>query len=224
MFRYSNILITFFVLVAHCNFALAKEFPVQARFFTGLTSADPKDVNEVTEAQGLQKIESVGQLGFEATYPVLQYLDAGIRYSKRLADKDEQPSNSATEYNAKVDQDVVVLVARVPLMKSDIVRLDCFAGVGGSNTTLKLKTATLDGEFTRRASGDWFASPYAAAGASVAVGYKRFFLVVEAGYESNKVDSFKTSGTVGGDIETLDLSGSYITVGLLIDGLTGTSK
>lgn len=206
------------------NLALAKEFPVQGRFFAGVTSADPTNANETIEGQGIKKIDSVTQYGFEATYPVLKYLDFGFRYTKRAVEKDEQSSSDTTEFNAKIDQDSVLLVGRVPLLKSDFMRIDGFAGIGGSNTTLKLKTAAQDGEFTRRASNDWFASPYTAVGGSVAVGYKRFFFVVEGGYENNKVDNFSRSGSVTGSIETLDLSGPYISVGLMIDGLSASKR
>lgn len=224
MLRYCYAIVALLLFGIHSNTAFAKDFPVQARFFTGITSVDPKNVNETIEAQGLKKIDGVTQLGFEATYPLMNYLNVGIRYTKRLVDKDEEPADPSVEYNAKMEQDSVLLVARVPIMKSDIVRVDGFAGVGGTNTTLGLKTISQDGELTRRESGDWFASPYAAVGGSVAIGYKKVFLVIEGGYETNKVDGFKRSGTVSSNVDTLDLSGSYVTVGLLIDGLTGSTK
>ncbi|KHD87607.1 MAG: hypothetical protein OM95_13535 [Bdellovibrio sp. ArHS] len=202
----------------------AKEIPVQGRLFAGTHSIDPKNVNETTEAQGLKKFENINRLGIEITYPLYRYLDVGMRYTKRLADVEENPANSATDYSAKIDQDSILLLARVPLYKTDILHFDCYAGVGGSNTSLKIKTASQDGEFARRASGDWVATPYAAAGASLSIGYKKFYLVFEGGYESNKVDGFTRTGTASTNIDTLDLSGSYFSIGLMFDGVPGTIK
>ncbi len=214
--------LTVLLIILNFNSVQAAEIkiPVQARFFAGMTNADPKNVNETLEAQGLKKFQGITQLGFEATYPILNYLNVGVRYTKRLADVDE--TSGTNGYTAKIDQDSVLLVARVPFVKTDIVRLDAFAGFGGSNTTLKVKTATQDGDFTKRASGDWLATPYTAVGGSVAIGYKQFYFYVEGGMETNKVDGFKTSGITSSNINTLDLSGGYFTVGLMFDGLSGT--
>ncbi|WP_374079346.1 hypothetical protein [Bdellovibrio bacteriovorus] len=215
-------LVTFLCLIVPSSFAFAKEIPVQGRLFAGVHSIDPTNVNETIEAQGLKKLDSVNRLGIEITYPLHRYLDVGLRYTKRLASVEENPDNGSTDYSAKVDQDSMLLLARVPVVKSDIVHFDIFAGVGGSNTTLKVKTASQDGEFTRRASGDWVATPYTSFGASVAIGYKQVYLVFEGGFESNKVDGFDRSGSASASIDTLDLSGSYLSIGLMFDGVPGT--
>lgn len=202
----------------------AAEFPVQARLFAGVNFVDPKNVNETTEPQGLQKIDKSNQIGVEITYPVASYLNIGIRYSKRIVSLDENPSNEATDYYVKVDQDALLLMARAPFAKTETFKADVFAGVGGTNSTLKIKTASQDGELTSSAGEGWAQSPYAAAGLSAAVGYKQFFFVMEAGYEYNKVSSFKRSGTVSSAIDTMDLSGGYFTIGFLLDGIPGTTR
>ncbi|MNT43520.1 hypothetical protein D3C72_1799970 [compost metagenome] len=122
----------------------------------------------------------------------------------------------------KLDQDAFMLIARVPFVKTDIYRIDAFAGVGGTNTKLNVKTSSQDGEFTKSVGESWYASPYAAAGASVSVGYKFFYVVFEGGIESNKVKDLKSSGTVNSSIDTLDLSGSYFSLGLMFDGVPGS--
>lgn len=38
----------------------------------------------------------------------------------------------------------------------------------------------------------------------------------------NKVDQYETSGTVTGNIKETDLSGSYFTIGLMLDGIPGS--
>lgn len=214
--------VTLFLGLFSVHTAWAKEIPVQGRLFAGVYSIDPKNVNETIEAQGLKKMDSINRLGVEITYPLHRFLDVGMRYTKRIAGVEENPEDSNTDYTARVDQDSVMFLARVPLVKSDIFYFDIYAGVGGSNTTLTVKTATQNGDFQRRASGDWFATPYAAAGASFAVGYKKVYLIFEGGIETNKVDGFTRSGTASTSIDTLDLSGSYFSVGLMFDGVPGT--
>lgn len=200
----------------------AKDIPVQGRLFIGSTSADPKNVNESVTPQGIKKIDSASQYGVEVTYPLMKYLNVGARYTKRLINNEEDPADGSTDYSAKVDQDSVLLMARVPFVKSDLMMVDAFAGVGGTNTSLKIKTSGQNGELSRKASEGWFSNPYAAAGASVSVGYKQIFIVLEGGYEMNKVDGFSRTGSINSSVDTLDLSGSYITLGIVLDGVPGS--
>jgi hypothetical protein len=213
------------VAVIQCStLSLAAEFPAQARLFMTETKANPQSLNQEMTAQGLKEFGSVSKFGVEITYPLAKYLEVGINYSKRSIEKDETISDPNTEYHANLTQDVALLVARVPFFKTEIVRLDVFAGIGGSNTGLTVKTATQDGELSRKESNDWFASVTSSYGASVAVGYKKFFFYIEGGFESNKVDSFKRDGNINSNIQSMDLSGGYATVGILFDGITATSR
>lgn len=212
------------VLVSSIEAANADEFPVQGRVFAGVTSVDPSNMNQELRAQNLQEFKSISKFGAEITFPVASYLNVGIGYAKRYMSKDETDSSPSTDYQALINQDAVLLLARVPFIKTDIFRADVFAGVGGSNTTLTIKTASQDGELTKREGNDWFASLYASYGASVAVGYKNVYFIVEGGFESNKVDSFKRNGTINGNIQTVDLSGPYVMVGLMFDGIPAHSR
>ena len=197
---------------------------MQARLFAGVTDVKPENLNQELTAQGLREFKSISKFGAEITYPVARFLDVGMNYTKRYMSRDEIDSDPSTDYQALLDQDTISLVARVPVLKTGIVRLDAVAGIGGSNTTLTLKSASQDGELLRREGGDWLATLYSNYGASIAIGYKNFFLVVEGGVESNKVDSFKRKGTINENIHTIDLSGSYVTVGLLFDGISAHKK
>jgi hypothetical protein len=199
--------------------AFAKEIPVQARVFAGVSNIDPKAANAEFEAQGLKKANQVVQYGLEVTYPVANFLDLGLRFTKRNIVRDEVDSSPATEYRAEINQDSALVVARIPFFKSAFVRLDGFGGIGGTNTTLKMKTATQDGELSRKESGDWFATPYASYGGSIAIGYLHYFLVIEGGMESNKIGGLKSSGNIGNNIDSLDLSGSFFSIGFLFDGM-----
>lgn len=218
------IALSLFSLVLSSNVALAKDIPVQARLFLGATSVDPKNANETVEAVGLKKIDAAPQYGVEITYPLLRFLDVGMRYSKKIINNEEPTPDITTDYSVNVDQDSVLLLARVPFVKSEFLRVDAFAGFGGSNTTLKLRSASQNGDLTRTATQGWFATPYTAAGGSVAIGFKQVYLVFEGGIESNKVDSFERTGSVSSSLETVDLSGSYFSIGLMFDGVPGSVK
>ncbi len=193
-------------------------FPVKARLFVGAISADPKDVNTELTAQALEKIDNVYQIGAEATYSVSKFLDTGLRYTKRYADSGENPANPATDYKATLNSDTVYGIVRIPFINGDFVRMDIFGGAGPTKTSLKMKTAGVDGELTKSAS---LAYAY---GASVAFGYKKFFFVIEGGYEANKIESLSKSGTINGNISTIDLTGPYLSVGILFDSMASKAK
>lgn len=199
-------------------------FPAQARLFAGGVNANPKDVNDEYTAQSLKKMENLWQYGVEITYPLARYLDVGMRYTRRMHTSDEKPSNTATDYEAELTQDAVLLLARLPIIKSKIIRIDGFAGIGGTNTWLKMKTSSLDGELSRRAVNDGLATPYGSYGASVAIGWDQFYIVFEGGFDQNKVGGLKTKGTMNGNIEAIDLSGGYFNVGILLDGVSASRK
>lgn len=202
----------------------AIQFPAQARLFAGATTADPTNVNQEMDAQGLKEFKSIAKYGLEITYPALSLLEVGLRYTKRYIKNGEVNPTPNADYRALLDQDSVSLIARVPFIKTQVVRVDVFGGVGGSNTSLKIKTATQDGELSRRASNDWYATLQSSLGGTVAVGFKNFYVFLEGGFESNKVGSLQRSGTINGNIQTIDLSGGYASIGLMFDGITATSK
>ncbi len=219
------LVLSFLTLSSTSAFAvMGKNIPAQLRLFGGANATDPKDLNEEMQAQGLKTFDTVTQFGAEAG-GALGPIDLGLRYMRKYAKKDEDPSADATDYYAQIDQDTMAIMLRIPIVKSDFVRLDIFGGYGGSNTTLKLETAGYSGSMTKKESGDWFASPYSLYGASIGVGYKKFYFVFEGGMESNKVKDFKRfPSTTGPAIEELDLSGSYFTIGLMFDGLEGKKR
>ncbi|UYL09245.1 hypothetical protein B9G69_001485 [Bdellovibrio sp. SKB1291214] len=209
-------------LFSMASLAEPKQLPVNGRLFIGSTNVSPTELNTSLESQSMKKVDSITQYGVEIVYPAFQYLDVGVRYAKRTLNNDENPANAATDYTAKIDQDTFMFLARVPFYKSDVLRLDAFAGAGGSNTTYTIKSATEDGSLTKKANSGWFATPYAAAGASLAVGYKWIYFIMEGGIESNKPESFDRSGSVSSNINQIDLSGGYLTIGILFTGVPGT--
>lgn len=205
-------------LFTNQTFAAGGVFPVKARLFAGILSADPSDVNTEQSAQGLKEVDDISALGAEAVFSFAKLFDGGFRYTKRYIKSEEEPANAATDYSSTIDQDSVSAIGRVPFISTNLLRMDIFAGVGGAKTSLKMKTAAQDGELTKSMS---LLTQY---GASVAFGYKKVFFVIEGGYEGNKVDSLEKTGTMNGNISTIDLSGPYISVGILFDSVASKAK
>lgn len=202
----------------------AEKFPVTARLFAGTVSTKPEDLNTEMKAQNLKEFTNVTQFGAEATYPLTFFIDVGFRYTKRIQKMAESPDNILTDYEGEITQDSVYGVLRIPFVRTPIIRADVVGAVGGANTTFKIKTASQDGELTKKSEGASFASMVMNYGGSIAVGFKGVYLVVEAGVETNKMDKFKRSGTINSNVDKIDISGPYVTVGLMFDGVTATRK
>ncbi|WP_409479855.1 hypothetical protein [Pseudobdellovibrio sp. HCB154] len=205
-------------LTVLCSFAQAEDRG-QGRLFLGSTQIDPKDVNDGLEAQSMKKLDMINQYGVEITLPAFKVIQAGFRYTQRMVTEEEVTPNAATEYKTDVTQQVFAGVVRAPIVNRDYFKFDVVAGAGATSTELKLKTGTVDGSLDKKG----FSSPMAFAGASVAVGYKSFFFTIEAGYEHNKVSSLKATN-INNAAEDMDLSGSYLTVGLLFDNVPVFTK
>lgn len=189
----------------------------QARLFLGSTQTSPSELNTELTAQGLKNVELNNQFGLEITFPLLAYFNGGLRYSKMVIGLDEKTSDTSTQYEAGVNQEVFDFVGRVPFFRSNLIIVDGVVGVGGSNTKYNIKTATQDGELEKK--GTPFATPHALAGVSVAIGWEKYFFVVESGYNMNKIDDFTKSGTINDNVKSMDLSGAYVTIGLLFNGI-----
>lgn len=202
------------------NAAYGAGVPIQGRVFVGSTAIKPTELNRELDSMGLKSFDWIPQYGGEVTYSFLNSFEVGLRYSHREGEQDEQNSDLTTEYKATLVQDSALAVLRLALIKTDFFRLDAFGGAGGSNTSLKVKTASQDGQLTRKEGNDWFASPCFAYGGSIAFGYKKIYLAFEAGVETNKIDNFKKVGNVTSDLREIDLSGSYFMLGLIFDGVS----
>ena len=199
--------------------ALAKDIPLQGRLFGGSVAIDPKDVNEEMEAQSLKKFNLLLQYGFEVSYPLVRFFNIGLRLTKRNISRDENPAVEATDYRAEIHQESLQLIGRIPFLNTTFLRMDAFAGFGGTNTIMKIRTASQYGEISRKNGSNGFASTMSSFGGSVAVGYKQVYFLVEGGVETNSASKLKRTGTVNNNIEAIDLSGSFFTIGVLFDGI-----
>jgi hypothetical protein len=197
---------------------------LQGRLFIANTSVKPSNLNTTLTSEGLKNIDKTVNYGVEITFPVHRFFEPGMRFTHRVLSADENPTNNTTNYALDGKQESLLLMTRFPIIKSPFLRLDTFAGVGGSNTKLSIVSASHNGAFSKTAVSDWYASPYYAFGASFGVGINSILLYCESGYEFNKVKNFTTSGTVNSNFNELNLSGSYFLIGIMFDGVKGTKK
>jgi hypothetical protein len=204
--------------------ALAEtKFPARGRLFFGASFIKPDDVNAVQSAEGLDPHKALIHYGVEITTPVYKILDLGFRYQRHMGRANELGSSGPTTNYSEFDQHAVQAVARVGLLRTNVFKFDLFGGVGGANTTFTISTAGQSGELKKvAASKEWLGALVGSYGASASVGYKNVFLTLEGGMEINKASDLTRSGTVSATIEKLNLSGPYILIGLMFDGITAT--
>lgn len=213
-----RIIATIVFVSLFCTFSYAADRG-QGRLFLGSTQIEPKDVNDALEAENMKKLDMINQYGVEITLPVLKFAQAGFRYTQRMVKEEEATPSSTTDYQTELTQQIFAGVLRAPLVDRDYFKFDVVLGAGATGTELKLKTGSLDGSLDKKG----FSSPMAFAGASIAVGYKNFFFTIEAGYEQNKVSKLKATNLTT-NADDLDLSGGYLTVGLLFDDVPVFTK
>lgn len=203
-----------FVFVVTAPAAFAATELGQGRLFLGSTQTKPTELNTELAAQGLKEVTLNNSFGVEITFPTFGFMQTGLRYTYHLIGQDENPADANTDYKAELVQNTMMGVARIPFFKSDVVYADVFAGVGAAmNSSYTIKTAGQDGKLEHGAS------PVAAAGASLSLGYKQYYFMMEAGYEMNKLDKFTSSGNINSNVTAMDLSGSYFLIGFMFDGI-----
>jgi hypothetical protein len=203
--------------------ALASEnnFPIQGRLFVGNTFISPTELNNEMAAQGLQKFTGIPEIGVEITYPLIRLLDVGMRYTRKGATQYDVGSTTSTTNRGDIRQDSILLLARVPFVRTSLFKFDVFAGLGGNNTTFEIKSAAENGQLTKKASSSyWFASPEFSAGASAGLGFQKVFLFLEGGYDRARATGLSRTGNVGSNVSAIDISGPYVMLGLLFDGIS----
>ena len=218
-------LIALFVVLAtlgkpNDSIAEMKSFPAQARLFLGSTTVSPTELNQTMSSQGLPTFGNIGEYGVEITYAALRFLDVGLRYEHKSTLK----SGTNVSDFGSLSQDVGLLVARIPIIRTSLFKVDVYGGVGGANTSFELTTSGTSGKLTKSATQDTFASPFLSTGASAGVGYKSFYFFVESGLERNLVSGFSKTGTISGTVNTAGLNGAYAMFGILFDGVTARQR
>lgn len=195
----------------------AEQFPAKGRLLIGSISGNPSELNTEMTTQGINKFETITKAGVDITYAATSFMDLGLRY-EHVMQKNLEATQTNSNFNANLTQDAVMGVARFPLMKSEFTRFDVFGAAGVGNTNFSILNASQDGQLTTNGYKTFCGE----VGASVGIGYKNVFFLIEGGYESNKVGSLETANNINGNVKSIDMSGSYLMIGLMFDGITAT--
>ncbi len=122
----------------------AADLPIRGRVFLGSSNGSLSNVNNELKNLGLEELSSIPFFGAELTYSVLPFVEVGLNYLKRQNIR-KSTSNPSLDYGTEFDQNVFLGILRIPFVKTSLLRIDVFAGFGGSNTTLNIKSATQNG-------------------------------------------------------------------------------
>lgn len=202
------------LLLSVANEASAGAVPekLQMRVSFGRASIDPANVNTELKASGIETYGSLWKAGADVTYPVIDMLELGLHYGRDFAWGNAATGAASTAYKTATTQDILGLVARVPIVKTSMFRLDVFGMYGGANTWVTINGASQDGELKANLK------PVSAYGGSVGVGYKGIYFFIEGGQSVSNISSFDRTGTVSANIQSMDLSGTYVSLGFMFDG------
>ncbi len=213
MLKSIGALIIFFCLIYFSFDSFAESKMGKARLFLGSTQTKPEELNTDLTAQSLKEATLNNSFGVEITFPFSDRFNAGLRYAKRVISQDEVNGSSVTDYRVAIDQDIMAAIGRYLFYKGDIFNVDAVLGVGIGNSKYEIKSATQDGSMTKQGSS------YSMGGIGVSIGSGKYHFLMEAGYDSQKLSDFKETGTLNGNISSIDLSGPYFTIGFLFDGI-----
>lgn len=203
--------------------ARAKDYNLkwsEVRFFLSDTTFANRDENlgALMQVDQIEELKKVTGFGLEVDAEVSSWFKAGTKIKGVFngSNKKEAPF-PATEYLA-VQQYSAGLTGRVMLVNKENFFFDVFGELGLSNNTVELKTTAGNAKWDKNSHF------YQRAGASTGFGGSSFKVFVEGGYESFKLDNLNYEGTIGQNIDEIDLSGSYVSVGLIISGLPSWIK
>lgn len=189
----------------------------QLRLFAGSLALNPKDVTVYTDAQNIEKFDSSLFYGLEVDHPVLGGISLGLRYQ---VEEESLGTKGSTTFTKRMGtkQELIFAMLRIPVVAESFFRLDMFGGGGLATSSFE----TYSGMTTNKFGGSTLGSM---AGASVSIGFWDVFLTVEAGQEFVNYQEIKASDKDStAPFLKADLSGSFVTVGLLFNGLPKWAK
>lgn len=185
---------------------------------TNTFTNEPVAFNNLTAADNVQKLDSLTGFGLEADAKFKAF-KFGTRFKYVLMSK--EPANAPLGGNSAltVSQYTAGLLGKLPVVDKDWAQVDLFVELGMANTSIDIKTLS-SGNGTFKKDGSF----YQRAGASLGLGTPSFKFFVEAGQEWNNVSDLSFSGTLANNISSVDLSGPYYAVGIIISGLPSWIK
>lgn len=190
----------------------------EIRFFISNNnfSDDNTALNSLTTADNVEKLKSLAGFGLEVDARLKPWLKVGTRIKGIFnAVKAPEPAQAYTQ----LSQYTAGLLARIPIVDNSSVLFDVFTEVGLANTTLEVKTTSSGtGEFSKEGG------VFGRAGASVGFGWESGKIFVEGGQEWNKLDGLSFKGNLVNNVSSVDLSGTYVSVGVIISGIPSWIK
>lgn len=181
-------------------------------------ASEPTDLNNLTAADGVPAFKSMTGIGIEADGQVLPWLKIGTRIKGILTSSNRQDGPMPANSYLTFQQYSGGILTRIPLINRDFVLLDAVAELGVSNNKIDIQTTGGKGTFTK--DGNF----YQRAGGSLGIGWSSFKFYVEAGYEWNKLSGMSFEGTLTNNISSVDLSGPYTSIGIIISGVPSWIK
>jgi hypothetical protein len=186
---------------------------------TNTLSDKPAALNNITAPDNVDPLDTLYGIGLEADAR-WKWIKIGSRIKGVLMSKDApNPPSPATAYFT-IGQYSGGVLARIPLVENDTINFDVLAEVGAAKTSIEVATnSSGKGEFKCDAC------VYERVGASLNIGWPSFKFSIEGGQEFNKLSSLDYSGTLTShNVDSVDLSGPYVAVGVVIYGIPGWIK
>lgn len=182
-------------------------------------SSPPTALNNLTATDNVQKLNDLTGVGLEAVGKFKPWLKVGTRI--RGIWNSVYPSNPPSPATAylSVSQYGGGVVARIPIIEKEWMQFDAFAELGLANTKIDIQTiGSGRGTFTNNSGF------YQRAGASVGVGFPSAKLYFEAGQEFNNLNSMSFEGTLSNNVSSVDFTGPYYAIGIIISGMPSWIK
>lgn len=203
--------------------AYAKEYSLkwsEIRFFLSETTFAHEDenLNSLLQADQIEKLNKVTGFGLEVDAEVTPWFKAGTKIKGIFAGSNKKEAAfPATEY-LSIQQYSAGLTGRLVVVNKENFFFDVFGELGLSNNTIELKSSFGTAKWDKNAHF------YQRAGGSLGFGSSAVKMYVEGGYENFKLEKLNYEGTIGQNADSIDLSGSYVAVGLIVSGIPSWIK
>lgn len=180
---------------------------------------EPTALNNLSAVDNTQKLTDLTGFGLEADARVKSWLKVGTRI-KGIWNSvyPVNPPSPATAY-LQVTQYSAGILARIPLAEKDLLYADAFAELGLANTKIDVQTIST-GKATFTNDSGFFQR----AGVTVGIGSPAVKFYVEGGQEWNTLNQIKFEGTLPNSITSVDFTGPYYAIGLIISGIPSWIK
>ncbi|MBY0452519.1 MAG: hypothetical protein K2P92_05740 [Bdellovibrionaceae bacterium] len=178
----------------------------------------PSDLNDLAKLNGIDELHSVVGFGLEANAELKEWFKLGTKFKGVFSGSNKKEASSSTTDYLSVQQYSAGLTGRINLLKSDSLLIDTFVELGLSNNTIEIHTSVGQGKWEKNSHF------YQRAGLTAAFGGPSFKFFAEGGYEVFKLDNPEYQGTIGSQIQTIDLSGTFVGVGMIISGIPSWIK